>query len=206
MLFFWMIVVGVLTAGWVSVPFWRTAARNVAGQVTPRGTPRGAAYQTLRERRDTLLRHLKELEFDRSMEKIEADDYARLRATVSAEAATVLRELEEVETTRRTSSTSPSQPIPGQLMSLDIETEILIARARRKSHRAPRRDANGASNEAQAHSVEMNGARVGGDSNGVTRAAAVADWHCASCGRGMGENDQFCATCGTRRDASDGSG
>ncbi len=191
MLFFWLVLVGALTAWWVSVPLWRAAPRDRAGQA-----PRGAIYQTLRERRDTLLRHLKELEFDRSMEKIEADDYTHLRAAVSAEAATVLRELEEAESARRTSGLSAPHSVPGQLMSLDIETEILIARARRKNDRTPRGDANGAANGAEAN----NG------SNGVGRAAAIAAWHCASCGRGMGENDQFCATCGMRRDASDGSG
>jgi uncharacterized Zn finger protein (UPF0148 family) len=192
MLLFWLVLIGALTAWYVSVPLWRTAARGVAGQATPRS----AANQTLRERRDTLLRHLKELEFDRSMEKIEADDYTRLRAAVSAEAATVLRELEDAETARRASGNVASRAVPGQLMSLDIETEILIARARRQNHRAPRHDVNSVSNGSAANGAQANGG------NGVTRAATMVAWHCVSCGRGMGENDQFCASCGTRRDAA----
>jgi len=121
-----IVVLCVLTAAFVLLPL-RSRASNAtmsnetieysngahSGDATPR--------ELLAEKHNSLLRQIKELEFDRSMEKINAEDYDPLHSELSDRAAQVLQSLEQSETTG-------SAAIP----DFDIETEVLIARARRK--------------------------------------------------------------------------
>jgi hypothetical protein len=75
-------------------------------------------HEILLEKRNSLLRQIKELEFDRSMEKINADDYARMRSELSAEAAVVIERIESGQSASATTSVPDSAAQPANdLMS-----------------------------------------------------------------------------------------
>lgn len=151
-------VICVLAAAFVLLPL-RSRASNAtmsnetieysngahSGDATPR--------ELLAEKHNSLLRQIKELEFDRSMEKINAEDYDPLHSELSDRAAQVLQSLEQSETTG-------SAAIP----DFDIETEVLIARARRKR---------------ASHNASLSGATW---TCACGRVMSEEDKFCASCG------------------------
>jgi rRNA maturation endonuclease Nob1 len=89
--------------------------------------------ETLPERRDNLLRQLKELEFDYSMGKIETEQYENLRGELSSETAQVLSQLESQLTQRSVSANAALDASSTRNLDLEIELEIQIARARRRA-------------------------------------------------------------------------
>lgn len=121
-----IVVLCVLTAAFVLLPLRSRASNETMSNETieySNGAHSGDATprELLAEKHNSLLRQIKELEFDRSMEKINAEDYQLLHVQLSARAAQVQQSLEQSETTG-------SAAIP----DFDIETEVLVARARRK--------------------------------------------------------------------------
>jgi hypothetical protein len=179
MFFFVAFLICTATALFIGAPLFQRGGREMEAGTpgfrpdggSPSGTPTSSA---LEERRDTLLLALKELEFDRSMGKIEESDYDRLRGATAAEAAAVLSQLEDAGAPLTlpvgTGSTSPRRPVAeSALRDAEIEAEVLVARARRRTR------------EKSAKRTEAEG------------------WLCAQCGRDMGQNDRFCATCGAAR-------
>ena len=179
MILFLSILIGAATTLYISAPFWwhRMATLPLPAAATKRPENDRTA---LLERRDALLRDLKDLEFDLEMGKIEPDDYAQLRATTATAAAQVLERLEAVSPTpsgsrKRRKGASVTEPATATRMPLNLEleaeVEILIARARQQLA-APPQAANG---------------RV------------ATDWQCAACGRVMPDADRFCGSCGQPR-------
>ena len=128
-----------VTAFYIAAPFWRVrreqhSPRAVASRALSR---RQAALAALQARRDNLLREIKDLEFDRRMGKMDKDEHDAIRAELAAQAKAVLG---QIETLRADSSSHPSpkrarktapRAIENQL-ELEIESEILIARARHR--------------------------------------------------------------------------
>jgi hypothetical protein len=129
----------------------------------------------LLERRDALLRDLKDLEFDRNTGKISDTDYTEMRAVTAEAASTVLQQLEK--------NTQPPHPARRRL-EIEAEVEVLIARARRRG---------------------MWQEPIAAKSNGTPQEAVLnaafqaGGWACTSCGRVMGKYDRFCASCGATR-------
>ena len=167
------------TVVFISAPFWRQRAGMAAasGDVAV-PEPR----DMLIERREALLRELKDLEFDREMGKIDDEDYAQMRASTAAAASTVLQKLETLrepvsapQSQKRKKSARASQaPQPrASRVEMEAEAEILIARARRLTVASP----------------PVNGSMPDADGG----------WRCQSCQRQMTANDRFCASCGTPR-------
>ena len=106
-------VIGLLVAGFVLSPLWlehRLWSRLVV--------PEGRAL--LEDQRDVLLRDLKDLEFDQRMGKVDEADYTELRAALVENISAVFDELEKASRTAR----------GGSVLDLEIEVEVLIARAR----------------------------------------------------------------------------
>jgi rRNA maturation endonuclease Nob1 len=118
MLSLFIALIGAVTLWYILLPLWRPAPVPTATQAS--------SSETLPERRDNLLRQLKELEFDQSMGKLDASDYEQMRADLSSETADVLAELENAATADTTSHTSTRN------LDLEVELEIQIARARRR--------------------------------------------------------------------------
>jgi hypothetical protein len=126
----------------------------------------------LEARREYLLRELKDLEFDHRTGKIDAEEYAELRAATAEEASAVLQELDAVRGERRGRQRAGAL-LNGarQYMAQEVEIEVLIARARRQMKARP------------------------------VAETSVSSWQCA-CGRVMSDDDRFCASCGERRPAA----
>jgi hypothetical protein len=118
MLFLCIALIGAFTLWYILLPLWRPAP-------VPDSSP-VSLPETLPERRDNLLRQLKELEFDYSMGKIDVSDYEHMRADLSSETSIVLTRLENAG---RVDKTPPPGP---RNLDLEIELEIQVARARRR--------------------------------------------------------------------------
>jgi len=112
-----IVVVSFLVAAWILVPLFRTSQENSAPQT----------HTNLEERRDTILRSLKELEFDHSTGKIEDAEYAAQRADFTSQATRIFDQLEAPVAPQNLSSPSLA------LAEREIELEVLVMRARRKS-------------------------------------------------------------------------
>lgn len=126
----------------------------------------------LLEQRDTLLRELKDLEFDRRMGKIDDADYAELHTALAGRTTAVLDALEALKPTGRGRNGSASA---SWHRALDVEAEVLVARARLRLR-------GGQSDKQKAASVKL----------------SDSAWQC-ECGRTMKNNDKFCASCGASR-------
>lgn len=117
MLFFCIALISALTLWYILLPLWRPAAALTTSPATP--------TETLPERRDNLLRQLKELEFDYSMGKVDASDYGRMRDELASETSDVLSRLEASSTRHDPASSTRN-------LDLEIELEVQVARARRR--------------------------------------------------------------------------
>jgi hypothetical protein len=129
----------------------------------------------LLEQRDTLLRELKDLEFDRRMGKIDDADYAEMHSSLAGRTTAVLDALEALKPTGRGRNGSSA---PSWHHAANAEAEILVARARlRLRGKTP-------SQPAAAHKAD--------------EALSPGPWQC-ECGRTMKSSDKFCASCGASR-------
>ena len=121
-----------VTAFYIAAPFWRVRREQTA--------PRSAASRhqqalvALQTRRDNLLREIKDLEFDRRMGKIERDEHDATRAELAAQAKAVLRQIEALNAKKAAPrrARSVASETSDRHLDLEIESEILIARARHR--------------------------------------------------------------------------
>lgn len=135
--------------------------------IVPR-RPRGSvtARQALLAQKERLLERIRELDFDYETAKIPPDVYEPQRASLLAEAAAVLQQLDAL-----TDGTSAEpQPVSADV---DAEIEAAIARLRQQAAGQP---------AAAAAAARSNGHKKGG--------------FCPQCGQPTDANDKFCAACG----------
>lgn len=198
------ILVGLATLAFISAPWWRRdpvahAAQGQSLEAAP------AEHSTLLERRDALLRDLKDLEFDHRMGKIDTDDFEQMRVGTAAAASAVLQEIEAGKRSgesRRSGKGARGRGAATRPANNAVaEAEMLIAQARRSKGT----NRNGFDAEA-----EILVARARNRSRSPIEAAAPAkaapakqakEWCCASCGRVMADADRFCGSCGAARPA-----
>jgi hypothetical protein len=111
-------------AGFVAAPLFRERRAWI-------GMPLSSRRARLLEERDTLLRELKDLEFDRHMGKVDDADYADLHAATARKATAVLDALEEVNAPRNAGHNAGRNGAARTVrLSEEVEAEILVARAR----------------------------------------------------------------------------
>jgi hypothetical protein len=130
----------------------------------------------LLEQRDTLLRELKDLDFDRRMGKIDDADYAELHSSAAARTTAVLDALEALKPTGRGRNGSSSA---SWLRAIDAEAEILVARARLR--------------------LSGGNVRIASETASEKASATTNDEWLCQCGRLMSSSDKFCASCGASR-------
>lgn len=131
MAYFIIAVIAVLVLFWVITPlFLKTPVKAPVDVATSAAALRG---EDLTELRDTLLRNLKDLEFDRSMGKINEDEYAVLRAQMTAQVSKVLDQIERgANRTQATAFAGASGPVFSSAADVSLELEVLVARVRRQ--------------------------------------------------------------------------
>ncbi len=212
MIYFLFFLIGLCAVAYVGAPFRRRAVH----EYSPSARHDMAEARTLGERRDNLLRQLKELEFDRKMGKTEGEEYALLREELSVEAASVLQQLEAIEPASRAVSTDTSDIAHGSTaarMSTHAAKASVDARGvspdksdfNLKSHRIDL-EIEAEVLVARAHmrrrapqiSVAAN---AGANDANIVR-DEVESAFCTACGHRLNGDDRFCARCGQRRAAA----
>ncbi len=118
---FLIIVLCLLSAAFVLLPL-RTRAQSADFEYS-NGREQNNRKR-LMEKQKGLARQIKDIEFDYSMGKINADDYDQWRGDLDAQLTTVKNQLQS-EATKHTAN-------PVFATDFDVEAEVLIARARRK--------------------------------------------------------------------------
>jgi len=156
-------LVAVATVLYIGLPFYR--GRGEGGEEA-RVSSQKLEWELQRE---SLLRELKELEFDHRMGKIDDAEYQTLRDETSQAASAVLAQLAALRP-RRAALAAPIRE--SVAIANAIEIEVLVTRARRREKSAP---------QAAQSTLESN-----------------LSWRCA-CGRTMSHADRFCAACGRSR-------
>ena len=117
----------VATVLYIGLPFYRG---RVEGGEGARVSSQRLEWELQRE---SLLRELKELDFDHRMGKIDDAEYQALRDETSQAASAVLAQLASLRA-RRTAAVAPDTD--GAVVSHAIEIEVLVARARRRTKSA----------------------------------------------------------------------
>ncbi len=135
--------------------------------------------QTLDARRESLYTQIKELDLDHETGKVNQEDYVRLRADLVAQAAAVLKQIDNM-----TPSPAPATP------ATQDDLEALIA-ARRKA-----RSTMAATNSAAPKAVETD-VEAAIAARRKTAVPAVSVAACPKCGKPIRADDAFCAKCGT---------
>jgi hypothetical protein len=119
MLVFLITLLSLATLFYVAAPLW--ARESASSKVV--------ANRPLIERRDSLLRQIKELEFDYSMDKVETPDYNALRAELASEASRVIDKIEGQSGARPAERVLASNDL--RRMEAALEIEVLVTRARK---------------------------------------------------------------------------
>jgi rRNA maturation endonuclease Nob1 len=129
MLWFLSAASAALLVWYVGAPF---RAQN--SPVAVEAAQRSQRLDVLEQRRESLLRDLKEMEFDHRIGKIDPSEYAELRAETAAQATAVLHQINELRGERRVRK-APVAVLNGarERLALGVEIEILVARMRRQS-------------------------------------------------------------------------
>lgn len=126
MAYFVIVVIAVLVLFWMISPLFLKAPVKAPAQPEASADLRG---EELIEQRDTMLRNLKDLEFDRSMGKINEDEYAALRAQMTAQVSAVLDQIDRGSR----SSQAATGVVFTSAADVSLELEVLVARIRRQS-------------------------------------------------------------------------
>ena len=156
----------------------------------------------LRDERDRILTTLRDLDFDHASGKVLDEDYAPRRASLVAEGAAVLKQLDELKpagpapldgeveqaiAARRRGAGAGSAP--AQAAGDADEAERAIAARRRRQAAATAPDADAAEQAIAARRQRSRPAASGG---------GVAKVYCSQCGQAALPGDKFCAKCGAK--------
>lgn len=162
------LAIALLAAIFISLPFFRGGKGYAPGEHAALPDPRAERLKELHSRKASLLSAINDIEFDHGLGKLSTPDYKDLSRKYRAEAAAVLKEIDEASgRSWETASTD------------DLENEI---RSQRKKL---------VLNDYEDEEIEKEilRARESGWSSPDARA-------CPECGGSCGPEDLFCARCG----------
>lgn len=134
-------------------------------------------FSALMAERDRLIGALQELDFDNTLGKIPAEDYPVMRAQLFAQAAEVLRKLDEI--------TPPSEKGSGQRTLAEERLEAEVAAHREDAALERKARLSGSDDDIE----ELLAARR------AARKEKTAGF-CSKCGKPLMKSDKFCPACG----------
>jgi hypothetical protein len=162
------LAIALLAAIFISLPFFMSGKDYSRDDNIAAPDPRAERLKELHSRKDSLLSALNDMEFDHGLGKLSTQDYKDLSRKYRAEAAQVLKEIDE--------STGPGREAAS---SDDLENEI-----RSKRNKLVLNDY-----EDEEIEKEILRARESGWSSPDAQA-------CPECGGACSPEDLFCARCG----------
>lgn len=123
MTFFLIVVLCLAIAVFVFSPLRAPSAAGAAAFTNAKET---VGRKSLVEKQRALSRQIQDLEFDNSLEKINGDDFNRWRNDLNEQLTTIKSQLSQSAPQSEAKSSTRSDA------DFDVETEILVARARRQ--------------------------------------------------------------------------
>jgi hypothetical protein len=180
----------------LSIALLAGVAFVIAWPVLRRLPPTGPALHTdsLDREHETILGALRDLDFDQATGKVDAEEYTLQRASLMAQGAEVLKQLEARKVTVRPNDHRNGQPSPGEALpnaSVGDELEAVIA--------AKRRTLAEAHTDALETLVAARPVFVVSPSMIESRADSAAGQPapaCPHCQAQAGLQDRFCFQCG----------
>jgi len=169
------IVIAALAAIFISLPFFRRAGNESAGNPgsSLRPNPRMEQLKELNARKESLLSAIKDIEFDYGLGKLSREDYEDLNSRYKVEAADVLKKMDEI------AEGSSEAPVEDEL-----EKEIKEARMRGYS----------VYEDDEEIEKEILMARE------ASWARESEERRCPECGSAYDADDLFCSKCGHKLD------
>ena len=161
------LAIALLAAIFISLPFFMRGKGGVSEENALRPDPLAERLRTLHVRKDTLLSALADIEFDHGLGKLSTADYKDLSRTYRAEAAQVLKEIDDATGRNR------------DAFADELESEI---KSKRKKL---------VLNDYEDEEIEKEIIRA--RENAWSSAETAA---CPECGGACGPDDLFCARCG----------
>lgn len=163
-------------------PYWQTAR--------PQSNPLPSRRQQLLIQKDALLEQIRQMDFDHETSKIDPEVYARARPQLIEQAASLLKQLDELVDPR-----------------LDAAIESAITRQRGQvpqsnGHLAPQPALAATSGADAAIEAAIARKRARTTSLETAQPAAafgeIVERFCSQCGRPRDPEDRFCASCGRK--------
>jgi hypothetical protein len=165
----------------------------------------------LRDQRDQILVTLRDLDFDHASGKVLEEDYAPLRASLVAEGAAVLKQLDELKpagpapledqleqavAARRHGAEADRAPAGSTASDASAEADAVerAVAARRRRPAPAASPAGGTSAEADAVEQAIAARRQ----RSRSAAASSEKVYCSQCGQAALPGDKFCAKCGAK--------
>ena len=167
------LVISGLTALFIALPFFIRSGKGLAGNETKsQADAMLERLKALEGRKESLYSAIRDIDFDYGLGKLTAEDYEELRKKYRIEAASVLKEIDEI-----TQDSETGDPGAG------IEEEIQRARGL-------------SSRNAEEDEIEMEILRA----RAPTRAefSARTKLSCPKCGHESLQDDLFCSKCGAK--------
>lgn len=162
------LAIALFAAIFISLPFFRGGKGDARDEHAAAPDPRVERLRELHSRKDSLLSAINDIEFDHGLGKLSTSDYKNLSRKYRAEAAEVLKEIDEAAGGSRETASAD-----------DLENEI---RSRRKKL---------VLNDYEDEEIEKEILRAR-ESGWSSPDAQV----CPECGSACGPEDLFCARCG----------
>jgi hypothetical protein len=138
--------------------------------------------EALLAQKEALLARIRDLDFDLETEKLAPEEHAAERGGLMAEAATLLRQLDELDNEPATPA-AERRGRKGARRAASDEIEAAVARRRRSLPVEAEIEAAVASRRAAPPAVAMTGGQKAGG-------------FCPQCGKPADAGDRFCAYCG----------
>lgn len=171
------IFVGLLLSGlaayFVAIP-WGRRARQATSQSVAASLDARPQLAGLEAQREAAYAAMADLDFDRSLGKINDDDYQLLRGRLLAQAVTVLRQLDS------------------EVADVDGQVEALVRARRAQGAKSTHTD--GGHNSVRCASCGVPGHA---ESRFCARCGAELGVACPSCGGAVKPGDGFCSRCGS---------
>ena len=180
-----------VTLWFILRPLWQPSSIQMADPALTHHLP----LAELIHRRDAVYTAIKDLELDLAGDKVSQEDYTRLRAKLTNQAATILKQIDQL-------SRTTDQELEVEIDSLlgQFGTEASLNQLRAQARAEIKADLNHASASSDGPQFHCPNCRqtVQSDDAFCSQCGTPLESRCAECGTLADVGDKFCAQCGAQ--------